>query len=87
MDLKQEAIIDHLKTILIEDLHLPVEKDAIDAKTSLFVGEISLDSLDMMELINKIDEAYGVDLIDETIEDYQTLWALSEKIIQEAQSC
>jgi acyl carrier protein len=56
-----QEIQDQLKTIIVETLNLDdVTPDSIDSDQSLFESELGLDSIDVLELVVRIEKDFGV---------------------------
>ena len=56
--------------MLAEALNLPVEKVTADAK---IVEDLGADSLDVVELLSRLEEEYGVMIPDEEVENLITV--------------
>ena len=57
---RREAAIARIKRILIQDLHVNAEPDAIDLDAALFGTGLALDSVDALELVVSTEAAFGV---------------------------
>lgn len=79
MDAKQREIADKIKNILVENLRLPEEDLTDDAK--LFGDDIGLDSVDSLEIIAGIDQEFGVSMMGEAREHFQTIETLSAYVL------
>jgi len=80
-----EDVLDHLKTICVEELELPPEHVAkIDGRTSVVEG-LQLDSLAQVILLGGIEEHYGFVFEPEHRERLQSIKTVQEliDIIQE----
>lgn len=61
-----ETLINELKTLLIEGLHLEdIEADEIDVNEPLFGDGLGLDSIDALEIAVLLDRQYGVKITSE----------------------
>ena len=61
-----EKLIDELKTLLIEGLHLEdVEPDEIIVSEPLFGEGLGLDSIDALEIAVLLDRQYGIKITSE----------------------
>jgi acyl carrier protein len=55
-----EALVDELKTLIIEHLNLEdVDPDRVDANAPLFGEGLGLDSVDALELVMLMETTYG----------------------------
>ena len=55
-----EALVDELKTLIIEHLNLEdVDASAVDADAPLFGEGLGLDSVDALELVMLLQNTYG----------------------------
>lgn len=80
MDAKQREIADKIKKILVDNLNLPEDILADDAK--LFGdGDIGLDSVDSLEIIAGIDQEFGVSMMGVDRQHFQTIEALSKYVL------
>ena len=57
---RRERVIEEVKRILIEHLHVSVPADAIDLDAALFGTGLGLDSVDALELVVATESAFGV---------------------------
>lgn len=61
-----ETLINELKTLLIEGLHLEdIDADEIDVDEPLFGDGLGLDSIDALEIAVLLDRQYGVKITSE----------------------
>ena len=58
-------MLEKIQEMLAEALNLPVEKVTADAK---IVEDLGADSLDVVELLSRLEEVYGVTIPDEDVE-------------------
>ena len=79
-----EILINELKTLLIEGLHLEdINADDIDVEEPLFGDGLGLDSIDALEIAVLLDRQYGVKITsedDKNREIFASLTALAEFI-------
>jgi acyl carrier protein len=59
---KEMALFDDVRSIIVEQLHVPPEKVTIDAK---FIEDLGADSLDTVELIMALEEKFGLQISEE----------------------
>ncbi len=57
---QREEILDKVRLILINNLHVRRESDEIDPDTSLFGSGLGLDSVDAVELMVCLETEFGV---------------------------
>lgn len=81
-----ETLINELKTLLIEGLHLEdIEADEIDVEEPLFGDGLGLDSIDALEIAVLLDRQYGVKITsedDKNREIFASLTALAKFITE-----
>ena len=75
------ALIDDVKNIIVEQLHVTPEK-VTDAAN--FVDDLGADSLDIVELIMALEEEFGIEVPDEQAEKLLTVGDVT-KYIEENQ--
>ena len=63
-------MLEKVQGMLAEALGLPVEKVAADAK---IVDDLGADSLDVVELLSRLEDEYGVTIPDEEVENLTTV--------------
>ncbi len=59
-----------LKEIIVEELNVTPEQVTLDAK---FQEDLGADSLDVVELVMKIEERFGIEIPDEDAEKIRTV--------------
>ena len=64
------ALIDDVKNIIVEQLHVTPEK-VTDAAN--FVDDLGADSLDIVELVMALEEEFGISIPDEEAENIKTV--------------
>jgi acyl carrier protein len=77
-----KSILDQLKTILDEELNLPVNTENLNENTALDGDGLDLDSLGFVELIMQVEERFDF-LFSETeinLENFKTIGSLSSLI-------
>jgi acyl carrier protein len=61
---ERQALLDRVRRLLVEQLHLRREPDEIDPDCSLFGTGLGLDSVDAVELVVALETEFGVILPD-----------------------
>ena len=56
------AMLDRIRHLLIDKVHVPREADEIDPDTPLFGGGLALDSIDAVDLLVQLTEEFGIDI-------------------------
>ena len=64
---RRERVIEELKRILLENLHVAVPADAIDLDAALFGTGLGLDSVDALELVIATEASFRVTFPQETL--------------------
>ncbi len=73
-----ETLINELKMLLIEGLHLEdIEADEIDVEEPLFGDGLGLDSIDALEIAVLLDRQYGVKITSEDDKNREIFASLS----------
>ncbi len=62
---KRQALLDQVRALLVRDLHVNREPDAIDPDTPLFATGLGLDSVDAVELVVCLQRELGAALADD----------------------
>jgi acyl carrier protein len=77
-----KSILDQLKTILDEELNLPVNTDNFNENTALDGEGLDLDSLGFVELIMQVEDRFDFQFSETEInlENFKTLGSLSTLI-------
>lgn len=70
-------MLEKIQTMLAEALNLPVEKVTADAK---IVEDLGADSLDVVELLSRLEDEYGVMIPDEDVESLITVGDVAAQI-------
>ncbi|HTW90158.1 MAG TPA: acyl carrier protein [bacterium] len=69
------ALIDDVKNIIVEQLHVAPEKVT---DTAHFVDDLGADSLDIVELVMAFEEKFGVEIPDEDSQQLITVGKAAE---------
>ena len=64
------ALLDDVKKIIVEQLHVPPEKVTIEAK---FIEDLGADSLDTVELIMAFEEKFNLQISEEEAQKLDTV--------------
>ena len=64
------ALIDDVKNIIVEQLHVTPEKVTDSAN---FVDDLGADSLDIVELVMAFEEEFNIEIPDEDAENIRTV--------------
>ena len=85
MNAKPDALIEELKTKLIECLGLQLTPAEIDPEAPLFGAGLGIDSVDALELMVMVEKDYGVRIEDRAtgIEAFASVRALAEHIAEQ----
>ena len=70
-------MLEKIQAMLAEALNLPLEKVTADAK---IVDDLGADSLDVVELLSRLEEEYGIMIPDEDVENLVTVADVAAKI-------
>ena len=70
-------MLEKIQEMLAEALNLPVEKITADAK---IVEDLGADSLDVVELLSRLEDEYGVTIPDEDVENLITVGDVAAQI-------
>ena len=70
-------MLEKIQEMLAEALNLPVEKVAADAK---IVDDLGADSLDVVELLSRLEDEYGITIPDEDVENLATVADVANEI-------
>lgn len=73
-----------IKDMLVENLRIPAEMLEDDAE--LFGGEISLDSVDSLEIIAGIDDMFGVNMTGVDKTNFRDINALTNYVMENAEA-
>ena len=63
-------MLEKIQAMLAEALNLPVEKVAPDAK---IVEDLGADSLDVVELLSRLEDEFGIIIPDDEVENLVTV--------------
>ena len=70
-------MLEKIQEMLAEALNLPVEKVTADAK---IVDDLGADSLDVVELLSRLEDEYGITIPDEDVEELVTVGDVVKEI-------
>ena len=70
-------MLEKIQAMLAEALNLPLEKVTPDAK---IVEDLGADSLDVVELLSRLEDEYGVMIPDESVESLLTVADVAAEI-------
>ena len=70
-------MLEKIQAMLAEALNLPLEKITADAK---IVEDLGADSLDVVELLSRLEDEYGVMIPDEDVENLVTVADVAAQI-------
>ena len=70
-------MLEKIQAMLAEALNLPIEKVTADAK---IVEDLGADSLDVVELLSRLEDEYGVTIPDEEVENLVTVSDVAAEI-------
>ncbi len=62
---RREELLHKVRALLVRDLHVGCEPDAIDPDTPLFATGLGLDSVDAVELVIRLQRELGAHLADD----------------------
>lgn len=76
------SIIEQIKTLMIQDLDLPLQTENLDENTALDGEGLDLDSLGFVELIIQVEERFNFQFTETEInlENFKTIGSLSTLI-------
>lgn len=64
---RREAVLDRVRKLLVERLHVERDPDAIDPDTPLFGTGLGLDSVDAVEMVVSLEDTFGLKLPDDAL--------------------
>lgn len=64
---RREAVLDRVRTLLVERLHVERDPDTIDPDTPLFGTGLGLDSVDAVEMVVSLEDTFGLKLPDDAL--------------------
>ena len=70
-------MLEKIQNMLAEALNLPLEKVTADAK---IVDDLGADSLDVVELLSRLEDEYGVTIPDDEVENLVTVEDVANEI-------
>ncbi len=63
-------MLEKIQEMLADALNLPLEKVTADAK---IVDDLGADSLDVVELLSRLEDEYGIEMPDDEVENLVTV--------------
>ncbi len=70
-------MLEKVKAMLAEALHVPVEKINENSK---IVEDLGADSLDLVELLSSLEDEYGITIPDDDIENLKTVGDVANEL-------
>lgn len=64
---RREDVLDRVRRLLVERLHVERDPDTIDPDTPLFGTGLGLDSVDAVEMVVSLEDGFGVKLPDDAL--------------------
>jgi acyl carrier protein len=64
---RREAVLDRVRKLLVERLHVERDPDAIDPDTPLFGTGLGLDSVEAVEMVVSLEDTFGFKLPDDAL--------------------
>lgn len=80
MQERQTQIAENLKTLMVENLKLPMKPEEIDTGASLLGDGLGLDSVDLIELVSLVYNEYQVIMTNEHWAYFKNIDSMSEFI-------
>ncbi len=77
------ALMDDVKNIIVEQLHVPPEKITAEAK---FIEDLGADSLDTVELIMALEEKFNLQIPEEEAQKLDTVGKATSYIEEKLKS-
>lgn len=62
---RRQALLDVVRTVLVEDLRIRLDRESIDPDLSLFGTGLGLDSVDTVDLVTHLERRTGVRVPDD----------------------
>jgi len=81
--MKRREINDRLTRLVAEGLDLPISPEQIDDDQPLFGRGLELDSLDTLEIVSLVEEAFGVAITDEDKYVFGSINSIADRIERE----
>lgn len=76
----KEEVYSKIKTILVEELDVEEEKVTPDVNIQ---EDLDIDSLDLFDVIDSLEDEYDIEIDTDENEDIQTLDQLSEYVLEQ----
>ncbi|MBK8254262.1 MAG: acyl carrier protein [Polyangiaceae bacterium] len=64
---RREEVLNRVRTLLVERLHVERDPDSIDPDTPLFGTGLGLDSVDAVEMVVSLEDTFGLKLPDDAL--------------------
>jgi acyl carrier protein len=64
---RREAVLERVRKLLVERLHVERDPDTIDPDTPLFGTGLGLDSVDAVEMVVSLEDTFGLKLPDDAL--------------------
>lgn len=64
---RREAVLERVRMLLVERLHVDRDPDTIDPDTPLFGTGLGLDSVDAVEMVVSLEDGFGLKLPDDAL--------------------
>ncbi|MEM9385249.1 MAG: phosphopantetheine-binding protein [Pseudomonadota bacterium] len=86
---QQESTLDRLRTLIAEELDVPLSAEQIEADTPLFNGGLNLDSFAVVELVTLLEDHFDFEFIEDDLKpdsfvDVRTLAGVIERSLEQS---